>query len=58
MFLQRSQNKEDELQAEKGQIFHYFQNLLTNTSLAELSLLFSLQLDLYQIFIYGTYNLF
>ena len=41
-FLQRSQDEEDELQVENGQIFHYLQNSLTNTSLAELSLLSSL----------------
>ena len=37
-FPQRNQNEEDELQAENGQIFHYLQNSLTNTSLAGLSL--------------------
>ena len=41
-FLQKSQDKEDELQAKNGQIFYYLQNSLTNTSLAGLSLLSSL----------------
>ena len=37
-FSQRSQNEEDKLQAKNGQIFHCLQNLLTNASLAGLSL--------------------
>ena len=40
-FPQRSQDEEDELQAENGQIFHRLQNSLTNASLAGLSLLAS-----------------
>ena len=56
-FLQRSQEKEDELQTENGQIFNRLQNLLTSASLARLSLSSFLLLHLYQILIYGTYVL-
>ena len=60
-FPQRSQDKEDELQAENGQIFCRLQNSLTNASLAGLSLLASsssfLLSYLHQVLIYGTYVL-
>ena len=56
-FPQKSQNKEDKLQAENDQIFYCLQNLLTNASLAGLSLLSSLPLHLHQVFIYEIYVL-
>ena len=60
-FPQKSQDEENELRVENGRIFHYLQNLLTNASLVELSLLvlssFSLPSYLHQIFRYGTYVL-
>ena len=56
-FPQKSQDEKDELQAKNSQIFHCLQNLLTNTSLAGLSLLSSLPLYLHQVLIYGTYVL-
>ena len=46
-FPQRSQDEKDELRAENGQILYYLQNLLTNASLAGLSLLSSLQSHLH-----------
>ena len=46
-FPQRSQDEEDELWAENGQIFHCLQNSLTNASLAGLSLPSSLLSHLY-----------
>ena len=60
-FLQRSQNEENELRAENGQILHRLQNSLTNASLAGLYLsaspLFSLPSHLYQVLICGIYIL-
>ena len=56
-FPQRSQDKEDELQAKNGRIFHCLQNSLTNASLARLSLLSSLSSHLHQVLIYETYIL-
>ena len=60
-FPQKSQDEEDELRAENGQIFHHFQNSLTNASLAKLSLSTSssssLSSHLHQVLIYGTYVL-
>ena len=58
-FPQQSQNEEDELRAENGQIFYYLQNSLTNASLAGLSLLSSSSLSshLHQVLICGTYVL-
>ena len=56
-FLQRSQDKEDELRAENGQILHRLQNSLTNASLAGLSLLSSLLSHLHQVLICETYVL-
>ena len=60
-FPQRSQDEEDELQAENGQIFHCLQNSLINTSLAGLTLLASssssLPSHLHQVLIYETYVL-
>ena len=56
-FLQRSQDKEDKLRAENGQILHCLQNSLTNASLAGLSLPPSLPSHLYQVLICGTYVL-
>ena len=56
-FLQRSQNEEDELQAENGRIFHCLQNSLTNTSLVRLSFPSSLPSHLHQVLICGTYIL-
>ena len=53
-FLQRSQDEENELQAESGQIFYHLQNSLTNASLAGLSLLSSLSLHLHQVLICRT----
>ena len=41
-FPQKSEDEEDELQAENGQILYRLQNSLTNASLAGLSLLSSL----------------
>ena len=52
-FPQRSQDEEEELQAENGQIFHCLQNLLTSVNLAS----FSAPLYLHQVLIYGTYIL-
>ena len=37
-FSQKSQDEEDEFQAENSQIFHYLQNSLTNTSLISLNI--------------------
>ena len=58
-FPQRSQDEENKLQAENGQIFHRLQNSLTNASLARLSLLAtpssSLPSHLHQVLICGTY---
>ena len=56
-FPQRSQDEEDELRAENGQIFHRLQNSLTNASLAGLSLPSSLPSHLHQVLICGTYVL-
>ena len=56
-FPQRSQDKEDELQAKNGRIFHCLQNSLTNASLARLSLPSSLPSHLHQVLICGTYVL-
>ena len=56
-FLQKSQDKKDELQAKNGQIFHCLQNSLTNTSLAGLSFPSFFLLHLHQILICGTYDL-
>ena len=56
-FPQRSQDEEDELWAENGQILNHLQNSLTNTSLAELSFPSSLPSYLHQVFIYETYVL-
>ena len=56
-FSQKSQDKEDKLQAENGQILYYLQNLLTNTSLAGLSFSLFLSSRLHQVLIYGTYVL-
>ena len=56
-FPQKSQDEKDELQAENGQIFHCLQNLLTNASLAGLSLPSSLPLHLHQVLICRTYVL-
>ena len=52
-FLQRSQDKEEELRDENGQIFHRLQNLLTSANLASLSA----PLHLHQVLICGTYVL-
>ena len=52
---QRNQNEKDELRAENGQILHRLQNLLTNPSLASLSLF--APLHLHQVLICGTYVL-
>ena len=52
-FFQRSQNKEEKLRAENGQILHYLQNLLISASLASLSA----PSHLHQVFICGTYIL-
>lgn len=59
-FLEKNQDEEDELQAKNRQIFHYSQNLLTNTSLlkSSLSILDSILMYLYQVLICGTYVLF
>ena len=56
-FPQRSQDDENKLRAENGQIFHCLENALINVSLAGLNLLFSLPSYLHQVFIYGTYVL-
>ena len=56
-FPQRSQDKEDELRAENGQIFHRLQNSLTNASLAGLSFPSSFLPHLHQVFICETYVL-
>ena len=58
-FPQKSQDEENKLRAENGQIFHCLQNSLTNASLAELSLSSSSSLLLYlhQVLICGTYVL-
>ena len=58
-FFQRSQDKEDELQAENSQILHCLQNSLTNASLAGLSFSSSSSLSshLHQVLICGTYVL-
>ena len=58
-FPQKSQDEEDELQAENGQIFHRLQNLLTNASLAGLSFssLSSLPSHQHQVLICRTYVL-
>ena len=58
-FSQQSQDEEEELRAENGQILYYLQNSLTNASLAGFSLLSSSSLpsNLYQILICGTYIL-
>ena len=56
-FPQRSQDEEDELRAENGQILHCLQNSLTNASLAGLSLPPSLPSHLHQLLICGTYVL-
>ena len=60
-FPQRSQDQEDELRAENGQILHRLQNSLTNASLAGLSLSAtsssSLLSHLHQVLIWGTYVL-
>ena len=56
-FLQRSQDKENELRAENGQIFYRLQNLLTNASLTRLSFLSFLPSHLYQVLICRTYVL-
>ena len=60
-FPQRCQDEENELQAKNGQIFYCLQNILTNASLAGLSLLASpssyLPLHLHQVYIYATYVL-
>ena len=53
-FLQRSQNEKNELRAENGWIFYHLQNLLTNASLAQLSLSSSLPSHLHQVFICET----
>ena len=57
MFLQKSQNEKNKLQAENSQIFHRLQNSLTNASLAGLSFSSSFLSHLYQVLIYGTYIL-
>ena len=56
-FPQRSQDEENKLRAENGQILYCLQNSLTNASLAGLSFLFFLPLHLHQVLIYGTYVL-
>ena len=56
-FPQESQDEEDELRAENGQIFHRLQNSLTNASLAGLSFPSSLPSHLHQVLICGTYIL-
>ena len=60
-FSQRSQDEEDELQAENGRILHRLQNSLTNASLAGFSLSASssssLPSHLHQVLICGTYVL-
>ena len=56
-FLQRSQDKKEELWAKNGRIFHCLQNLLTNASLAGLSFLFFLSSHLQQVLICETYVL-
>ena len=60
-FPQRSQDEENELQAENGRILHRLQNSLTNASLAGLSLSASssssLPSHLHQVLICGTYVL-
>ena len=56
-FSQRSQDKKDELRAENSRILHRLQNLLTNASLAELSLPSSFPSHLHQVLICGTYVL-
>ena len=53
-FPQRSQNKEEELQAENGRILHYLQNSLTSASLASL---FYRPSHLHQVLIWGMYVL-
>ena len=52
-FPQKSQDEEEELRAENGQIFHCLQNSLTSANLASLSA----QSHLHQVFICGTYVL-
>ena len=52
-FPQRSQDEEEELQAENGQIFHCLQNSLTSANLASLST----PSHLHQVLICGTYVL-
>ena len=58
-FPQQRQDEEDELWAENGRIFHCLKNLLTNASLAGLSLSSSSSLPshLHQVFICVTYVL-
>ena len=56
-FPQKSQDEEDELRAENGQILHRLQNSLTNTSLAGLSFPSSLPSHLHQILICESYVL-
>ena len=56
-FLQRSQDEEDRLWAENGQIFHCLWNLMTNASLARLGLLSSLSSHLHQVLICEIYVL-
>ena len=53
-FLQKSQDEEEELQAENGRIFHRLQNSLTSASLASLSFR---PFHLHQVLIYRTYVL-
>ena len=54
-FPQKSRNEKDELRAENGQIIHGLRNLLTNASLAGLSLSFFFPSHLYPVLIYRTY---
>ena len=56
-FLQKNQDKKDELQAKNGQIFYCLQNSLINASLVGLSLLFFFLSHLHQVLIYGIYVL-
>ena len=58
-FPQKSQDEENKLRAENGQIFHCLQNSLTNASLARLSFSFSssLLLHLHQVLICEMYVL-
>ena len=52
-FSQKSQDEENELQAENGQIFYRLQNSLTSSNLAS----FSAPSHLHQVLICGTYVL-